>query len=177
MVVVRHPGSFVGSLKRLGWQTAVWDLVGQPALVARRFPQLAEEAHAWAAKDADIIGQAAMFWKLTYSTAAQYREEHPDWIFVTHEDVCTRPIETFQRLFHGLGLPWTESSSDTVQRYTRAGNPDSVPTDVTHAPVDGKANARRWYTLLSPEETRLVRTLTEPVASLFYDDSTWSPPA
>ncbi|MEM9382407.1 MAG: sulfotransferase [Planctomycetota bacterium] len=176
VVVVRHPGSFVGSLKRFGWQTAVWNLLAQPELVARRFPDLVEEARAWTSKDADVVSQAAMFWKLTYQTAAQYRDEHQEWIFVTHEDVCRRPLETFERLFGALGLRWTESVRATVDQFTRAGNPESVPSDVTYAPVDGAANARRWYRLLSAEEIARVRAMTQPVAGLFYDEASWSSP-
>ncbi|MEM7518392.1 MAG: sulfotransferase, partial [Planctomycetota bacterium] len=110
VVTVRHPGSFVGSLKRLGWQTAVGDLLGQPELVARRFPHLAESARAYKPVQAELIGQAATFWNLVYTTAIQYRDEHPDWLFVRHEDLSREPVLEFARLFHGLDLSFTDDA-------------------------------------------------------------------
>ncbi|MEM8709373.1 MAG: sulfotransferase [Planctomycetota bacterium] len=178
VVTVRHPGSFVGSLKRLGWQTAVGDLLGQPDLAALRFPHLVESSRAYQPVNAELIGQAATFWNLVYTTAIQYREERPDWLFVRHEDISRAPVQTFDRLFGALGVPVSDAMRSTVEAYIAPGLPAEVPTNVTHAPVDGRRNAERWYSLLTQDEIDLVREITGETARAFYEESDWErPPA
>lgn len=52
-------------------------------------------------------------------------QRHPDWIVVSHDELCAAPAEGFESLFGQVGLPWTEEA----QAYLRAtDDPDFVVT-------------------------------------------------
>ena len=39
-----------------------------------------------AERPGEILAQAALLWRLLYNAVDGYRERHPDWAFVRHED-------------------------------------------------------------------------------------------
>jgi hypothetical protein len=45
------------------------------------------------------------------SVLAALAAAHPDWLVVSHEALCASPYSEFQKLYAGLGLTWTETSS------------------------------------------------------------------
>lgn len=173
VVLLRHPAGFVASVKRLGWQTAIWDLVEQSGMGEAMFPAWLERSKQLVSLDADIIDQAATFWAVAYSVVDDYRRQHPEWAFIYYEDLCEAPLATFRALYHRLGLSFSLEAQATIESYTSPNNTGEVKVDEVYAPVDSRANVELWKERLTPEEIERVREITKPVAERFYGPGTW----
>ena len=85
VVLIRHPAGFAGSLKRLGWKHsfATFLVDGRAPEVVRPFE---DEIRAQAERPGGMLEQAALLWRILYGAVDGYRERHPDWVFLRHED-------------------------------------------------------------------------------------------
>ena len=99
---------------------------------------------------------------LLTTVLADVRRRHPDWILVTHEDLCDDAITQFKALFNQLGLTWTEEAEKflTEKGYN---HPTFRRTDWTGEHLDPaavtKAQARRWEGRLSEREVDEIMTV------------------
>ena len=102
VVTIRHPAAFAASLKRLGWthRFATFIQDGQVPEVVRPYEaEIREQAE----RPGEILAQAALLWRLLYNAVDGYRERHPGWSYVRHEDASREPVPTFERLYERLG--------------------------------------------------------------------------
>lgn len=198
VVLVRHPAAFADSIKRRNWHFPFAHLLDQPLLMEKPLASVRAEIESFARHERDIVDQAALLWRIIYGVAVQYRRDHPDWVFVRHEDLSRNPEAEFEKLFGRLGLEWTDRVRRTIDRYSSpdfaaAGGPsvaargnhddhadhgddiDDVD-DADHVdPMrrDSRANIARWKDSLQPEEIRRVRDLTQDVWTEFYEPEDW----
>ena len=52
----------------------------------------------------NIIEQGILLWNIFHSYISNLKEKHPNWYFVTHEQLSTNPIEEFEKIFEYLNL-------------------------------------------------------------------------
>src|SRR5262249_6493939 len=104
--------------------------------------------------------------------------EHPEWLFLRHEDLSLRPVEEFHALFARLGLPFTPAVRAAIQRTSSEENPKSeVDGEAFRTSLDSRANVWNWRKRLLPEEIERIRRGTEDVAPFFYSDADWEGPS
>jgi hypothetical protein len=171
VVLVRHPAGFAASLKRLGWKHSFGSFLGDG-----RAPELLrpyeDEIRAHAEDPGDVLAEAALLWRILYGVAAGYRDRHPDWIFLRHEDAGADPVGTYDRLYGRLGLELTPSARAGIATASGAENP--LEGRSPHAiELDSAGAVRRWRTLLAADEVKLVRERTRDTWPLFYSDDDW----
>jgi hypothetical protein len=171
VVLVRHPAGFAGSLKRLGWKHSFATF-----LVDGRAPEILQpyedEIRAQAESPGGVLEQAALLWRLLYGAVAGYRERHPDWIFLRHEDAGSDPVGTYEGLYERLGLELTPAARGRIERASGSENP--VEADSPHAvELDSAGAVSRWRTILEPDEVDFLRERTRDVWPRFYSDEDW----
>lgn len=172
VITARHPGGFVGSLKRLGWNFDFDNFLNQP-LFMRDHLEADRVAMESMPKD-DIIGQAALLWKIIYRFVHSTKESFPQFQVVRHEDLSLDPMGGYQALYKNLGLSFTEHVKDIIQNSSSSENPTKLAKNKTHSvKLDSRANLDNWKKILSPEEISRVRKLTEGVSESFYSDEEW----
>ena len=172
VVTVRHPGGFVGSLKRLGWNFDFDNFLNQP-LFMRDHLESDRAAMELTTKN-DIVGQAALLWKFIYRFVHGTRSRFPQFNIVRHEDLSLDPIGGYQALYKSLGLDFTERVKDIIQNSSSSENPKKLAKNKTHSvKLDSRASLDNWKKILSPEEIDRVRQLTEGVWQSFYSESEW----
>lgn len=172
VITARHPGGFVGSLKRLGWNFDFDNFLNQP-LFMRDHLESDRAAMESMPKD-DIIGQAALLWKIIYRFVHSTKEAFPQFQVVRHEDLSLDPIGGYQALYKDLGLGFTGHVKDIIQNSSSSENPTKLAKNKTHSvKLDSRANLDNWKKILSPEEISRVRKLTEGVSESFYSDEEW----
>jgi len=172
VITVRHPGGFVGSLKRLGWHFDFNNFLRQPLFMR---DHLEEDRAAMASMPADdIVGQAALLWKIIYRFVHNTRSGFPQFQIVRHEDLSLDPIGGYQALYASLGLDFTEHVKEIILNSSSSENPAKLAKNKTHSvKLDSRANLDNWKKILAPEEIARVRKMTEGVSEFFYSDEEW----
>jgi hypothetical protein len=173
VVLVRHPGAFVASLKRLGWTHRFDRFIDENGAVPEIVRPYEREIRAEATRTSvEVVAQASLFWRILYNAVDGYRARHDDWIFLRHEDVSRDAEDQFERLYARLGLELTSAARAEIVRASSAENP--AEPDSTHAiRVDSSANVRRWKSVLTQQEVDEVRESTADVWPRFYADDDW----
>lgn len=174
LVMIRHPAAFSGSLKKKDWAFPFDDLLSQTVLMEEKLSGYRSEIKHFVRHEQDIVDQAALLWKILYDIVSDYREHHPDWIFVRHEDLARSPVEEFGKLFDSLEL----SYSDEIRNYVayHSGKKASHPpqnVEGNNLVRNSQSVVKNWKQRLTKDEIERVRKRTHPVASQFYDDADW----
>jgi hypothetical protein len=171
VVLIRHPAAFAASLKRLGWKHSFANFIqdGRVPEVVRPYEA---EIRQQAERPGEILAQAVLLWRLLYNAVDGYRERHPDWAFVRHEDASAEPVTTFERLYAQLGLELTPAAKEAIARASAPDNPAELATPYA-VELDSAASIGRWREDLTPEEIETLRERTRDVWPRFYSDEDW----
>ena len=171
VVLIRHPAAFAASLKRLGWKHSFATFIQDgrvPEVVRPYEAEIREQAE----RPGEILAQAALLWRLLYNAVDGYRERHPDWAFVRHEDASLDPVDTFEQLYERLGLELTEAARAEIARSSDPDNPAELQTPHSVA-LASAASLGRWREDLTAPEVETLRERTRDVWPRFYSDEDW----
>jgi len=172
VVTVRHPAAFASSLKRLNWSFDFKDLLDQPLLMRDHVGAYQDEMKS--IKADDVIGQAALLWKLIYRSVHSARELNPDFIVVRHEDLSRDPVSGYRDLYAKLGLDYTHKVEETILNSSSSENPVELSGKKVHSvKLDSRANVDSWRKRITEDELKRIRQMTEGVSDLFYSDGEW----
>jgi len=172
VITVRHPGAFVSSLKRLNWPFDFRNVLDQPLLMRDHLEPYRDQLQS--TKADDVIGQAALLWKMIYGSVHAIRKLHPDFIVVRHEDLSRDPIGGYRELYSSLGLEFTTRVEKTILNSSSSENPGELSRKKVHAfKLDSRANLGNWKKRLTEEEIKRIRETTEEISHLFYPDNNW----
>lgn len=180
VVTVRHPAGFASSLKRLGWSFDFRDLLDQPLLMRDHLE--ADRADMESMPADDIVGQAALLWRMIYRVVHTTLRQaqggasslHPDFKVIRHEDLSLDPVRGFRELYQFLDLEFTPRAERAVRASSSSENPTEPSKKKVHSvKLDSRASVDNWKRRLGPDEIARIRKITEPVASLFYSDEEW----
>lgn len=177
VVMIRHPAAFAGSVKVKRWWCDFHDFLRQEQLMADLLHPFEREVRAKAARNDDLVDQAILEWRMYHHVIRLFRERHPDWHFVRHEDLSRDPVGGFATLFGGLGLPFNETSAQAVRDSSDRGNPADSALATGGAGsefrLDSVANLANWQRRLTADEVLRVREGTADVARHFYAADEW----
>ncbi len=178
VLIVRHPGAYVHSIRRLGWPMCVEEFANQPLLM-ETLPEylqneILERISVRRRPKGYVLEDASLCWKVFHQVVHQYMEDHRDWLLVRHEDLSIDYIPGFRDLYKKLGLTWTSEIENRIDYYCNSKN-KVVQGDVCHEFVQDSASLTRlWKNNMKSTEKDVIRRITEPVAGLFYDHDSWS---
>jgi len=183
VVTVRHPAAFANSLKRLNWPFDFKNLLDQPLLMRDYLEPYRDEMQS--IKSDDIIGQAALLWKMVYRSvhsilqhgfARQHgaRELNPGFIVIRHKDLSRDPVNGYRGLYASLGLDFTPRVEKIILNSSSSDNPVELSRKKTHSiKLDSLASVDNWKKRLTEDEIKRVREITEEVSHLYYSDNEW----
>jgi hypothetical protein len=172
VITVRHPAAFANSLKRLNWPFDFHDLLGQPALMHDHLEE--DRSQMESIRVDDLIGRAALLWRMIYRSVHAVRNLHPDFQVVRHEDLSLDPLAGYQALYKSLGLNFNEKARDMILNSSNSENPMELSKAKTHAvKLDSRASVNNWKKRLGADEIDRIRRMTEGVSELYYSDDEW----
>jgi hypothetical protein len=172
VVTVRHPAAFASSLQRLGWNFDFKDLLDQPLLMRDHLENYRDEMQA--VKSDDVIGQAALLWKLIYHAVHTSIKLNPAWTVVRHEDFSLNPVNQFRDLYSKLGLGFTPRVEKEIANSSSSENPAELSLKKTHSvKLDSAASVKNWKKRLSADDLKRIREITGEVAGLYYSNEDW----
>jgi Sulfotransferase domain len=173
VISVRHPLAFASSLKRLNWSFDFQDLLDQPFLMRDHLEPY--RAQMGSVQSDDVIGQAALLWKMIYHTVHSTLSLHPDFIIVRHEDFSRDPVNEFRNLYASLGLDYSHHVEKAILDSSSTENPMELSRKKVHdVKLDSRASMMNWKKRLTEDEIRRVREMTEETALLFYTETEWA---
>lgn len=166
VIVIKHPTSFVASLKRVGWWESFSKLSDQPLLIEDYFYDDAN----FVSKDwSDPILGAAAFWRAVHKVLLTQADRYSDWQVVTHEQLSQDPVSTFRQLYKVLELPWREAVRRNIIRLTQGNGSAEARSGVVQ---DLRRKSSDIFTLrrssLSLAERRAILEVVEDVALQVY---------
>ncbi|MEO1690290.1 MAG: hypothetical protein AAFR63_02000 [Cyanobacteria bacterium J06631_6] len=174
VIVVKHPLSFIASLKRVNWwiQTS-WITEGQPHLIEDYF---SDELDFIDREYNSLLEGSAAYWRATYKVLLEQADKYPDWQVVTIEELSNNPIEVFQKLYSRLELPWSNSVQRQILKLTQSSNNS---TDAQGGKVqDFNRNSKDIFAMrrksLADQERQLIFDIVQDVALKVYPESSFS---
>jgi hypothetical protein len=154
VVMIRHPAAFAASLKAKAWAHPFAHFLEQPLLMSHHLEPFAGEIMRFTRQVHDIVDQAALLWRLIYSTVLTYQRRFPDWIFVRHEDLAANPLQGFRSLFDRLDLEYSDATEEAIV-------------------AEGSVDVSAWRTRLTAAEIERVRIGVGDLVRRFYTDDEW----
>lgn len=138
IVVLRHPANVLASWLELGLPDRDRSLYRRPE-VAHYYTER------WQLPPPGPGPLAATVWQLGLLTAAleEAASRHPDWLVVTHEELCTAPAQLFARMFAHAGLAWTPETAAFLRATDRPGTGFDITRRAGEQP-------QRWRHRLQP---------------------------
>jgi hypothetical protein len=176
VILIRHPAAFVSSLKRANWAFPFDHLLRQSELMTEKLSSFQDEIHDYAKNSPDLIDQGILLWRIFHHTIAHYQTQHPDWIFVRHEDLSRSPLTEFQRLFQRLDLPFTPSVQEKIAEYNTPNFLEANRNSHHQLHRDSRANIWAWRSHLSPIDIERIQVGVADISPQFYHDDDWLPP-
>lgn len=172
VITIRHPAGFAGSLKKLNWPFDFSDLLDQSMLMRDYLEE--DRAEMESIKADDIIGQAALLWRMIYRVVHATGRLHPGFWVVRHEDLSRDPVNGYRDLYQSLGLDFTPKVEDAILNSSSSENPTELSQKKIHSvKLDSRASLDNWKKRLSADEITRIRKLTESVSHLYYSDEQW----
>jgi hypothetical protein len=172
VITVRHPAAFASSLKRLRWTFQLEDLLAQPLLMRDWLEPFRSEMISM--PPGDVVGRAALLWKMIYHVVDHMRGTHRQFNIVLHEELSQDPVHRFQALYAALDLDFTTEARLTIQDSSSSENPMELSPSRVHATrLDSRASLDNWRRRLTAEEVNRVRRITAGVAECFYPENAW----
>ncbi len=171
VITIRHPAGFVSSLKRLGWRFDFQPFLQQKELMEDYLGPFEEEMRS---PNKDIIYESALLWKYFYYVVDKYRQKHPDWIFIRHEDLCRNSVKEFENLYRRLGLPFSYKIRKKIKKYSSIQNPIEPPNnEVTYLKRNSQSLIKQWKKRLTKEEIKRIRDITGELSHKYYSEDEW----
>jgi hypothetical protein len=119
VIVIKHPISFIASLKRVNWLIQHSWVIDQPLLIEDYFANESEFINKQ--YNNPILGAAA-YWRTIYKVLLSQANQYQDWQVFTHEELSKNPIFIFKNLYNELNLPWSESVKRKIISLTQENN-------------------------------------------------------
>ncbi len=136
----RNPLNVVSSWREL--RIPLFDLATRPIIRSRYIDPLGIDPPG---ADASDVARIAWHVGLLTHVIAQSVENHPEWYFVTHEDLCQDPATTIRSICDQVGLTWTDDIDRFLNENNRRGEGLAPVRIATEEPT-------RWRERLSAQE-------------------------
>jgi hypothetical protein len=168
VISIRHPAAFVASLLVKEWGFDFNNFLEQDELIETYLKSYRSEIEQYAKERQDIVLQGILLWNCIYDTVYQYQQKYGDkWLFIKHEDISLRPVESFEKIFKGLNLEFVGEVHAYIKKTTESDKETLLERD-------SKKNIETWKQRLSTAQIEQIKTMTSEVWQRFYKEEDWS---
>lgn len=177
VVVIRHPAAFVASLRAAGWHHVPFEVFrDQPQLMEERLAPFRDRILAACETPLDGVASGCLLWNMLHYHISLLASEHPDWIFVRHEDLSRDPEHEFRAVFDRLGLDFSPAVENDLKQYTEHSSTLgrlSLYHNRRATRQSSMDSITRFRKRLSPDEITDIRRATASMADRFYSAQDW----
>ena len=173
IVLIRHPASFVSSMKKYGMDHPFEHFAKQKNLLKDKLAPFKQQIRDFADHQRDLVEQGILLWKIIYSVIEDYRDEFDAWSFIKQEDLASNPLDEFEKLYKKLGLDYTKKIKSQIVDITKATNPVEIEEDKDRTRRNSKAQIKIFRERLTQKEIKRVKNGTSGVWEEFYGPKDW----
>jgi len=174
IVMIRHPAAVVSSFKRLNLCVDIPGLLRQRLVMQRYLEPMRAELEQFVRLDPNIVDTSAMLWKALYFAVQPFREQHPDWMFIRHEDLSRDPLAGFEKICRYAGIEFTPAILQAVLDSDDVALPQELDTSLAFTTRRNiKLNVSSWKNRLTADEIERIRRRVQDVSREFYTDEEW----
>jgi len=173
IVMMRHPLSFVGSMKRRQWAFDFNNFANQPAVVDGVLSDYADVIRQECDEPSSIVVRSALLWKMLMHAIKGYQAKHTEWRFERAEDMAAEPLERVTQVCDWLGLTLDDEIKKAVAEMAAKSNPTDVETGQHWWKRNVSEVGDLWKERLTQDEIKAIRDITEPEWRAFYDEDSW----
>jgi hypothetical protein len=176
IVMIRHPAAFVGSLKKAYWPFSFRHFLEQSLLMEHHLGGFKAEIEHFVqeGRDSDLVGQGILMWRMFSHVILKYKETHPAWLFIRHEDLSADPVAGFAKIFERLSLDYSQKVQDVIRAFSNPTNPsEQLNGDPMYLKRDSRSNIWNWKKRLTADEIDRIRENTSDISHLFYSEEDW----
>ena len=171
VIIVKHPVSFIASLKRVGWWPSPLEIADQPDLISDYF---LEEKHFLKQKWATPLEQSAAFWRAIHKVILSQSSKYADWLIVKHEDLSKDPVFTFRSLYSQLDLPWNSRIEAAIISQTmKSKSPRAKRGKIQDFKRNSAAIFEANRSTITVEERQKIFDIVKDVALQLYTKETF----
>jgi len=171
LILVRHPGAVYASLSRLGRVLDVSDIIQENFFNNLNMSDNEDLLKKVEKSPAEQVG---LLWVYIYENLNAYFKIYDDWLMLLHEDISIDPIPSFKKIFNWADIEFTERIKRKITRLTNADNPVTARQNKMHdLSRDSASLTDHWKKTVSDEDVSVLKEITEPTLSLFYDNKSW----
>jgi hypothetical protein len=147
VVIQRNPLNTISSWIELGVHG--FDLFDRPEIRERYLEPLGITPPA---ADAGVTERTAAWVGLLTTVLAGHVERHPEWLVVTHEELCVDPLVRIREVCDQVGLTWSEGIERFLTESNRPGE------GFSHIRVT-REQPNRWRKRLSDEQVEEIESV------------------
>ena len=156
------------------WRHPFSHFLMQPLLMKEHLFPFEDEIRYFVEEERDIVDQAALLWKLIHYMILRFRESHPNWLFIRHEDLSMSPLNGFKSLFSKIGLEFSEQVAEVVKDHSSLDSPAASNSnyfkDVQRNSI---SNIRNWRNRLTSSEIERIKSRVHEVSKEYYSENEW----
>ena len=181
IIMIRHPASFVSSLKLLNYEFPFSDLLNQEDLINKKLLKYLPEINEYANNRKSIVEQGALLWRLLYEVVLQYKWEFgSQWLFVRFEDIVRFPEVYLPEIYNYIDLPkkginfqelkkkYSLSFSRSDREVKLLINQNRIKNNYS---VEGHLEI--YKSILNKSEIELVKNTTKEIWKQYYSEADW----
>jgi hypothetical protein len=154
LVTARSPWAVAASFKRMGWGFDLNDMVQRKKVCSA--PSL--DCHLNTPDRSDSVPNSTMLWNLIYYSLLDWSRSNQRIHFVNLNDIILNPIETYERAYSALGLPWSASIRSKIRRaYSKRSGRNKPKEKKAHdANRDVRMINTYWQDILTEKEFKMA---------------------
>ncbi len=174
VVLIRHPASFVSSIKRYGLSHPFRHFLRQPRLMENKLSYFEKEIKEFSESTKSLVDQGILLWRIIYRVVQQYRKRNEGWIFIRQEDLSSDPLVQFGNIYDNLDLDYTESIQNKITEMTSADNPEEVEkSEAGKIKRNSGSQVKIFKKRLDKREIEYIKEKSRDVWKFFYDETYW----
>lgn len=171
LILVRHPGAVFASFNRLGGAIDVSDIIPENFF---NNLNMSNNTEVLKKVDKSMPEQVGLLWVYIYENLNAYFKKYDDWLMLLHEDISINPIPSFKKIFTWAEMDFSERIERKITALTNANNPIMARQNKMHDLSRNSASlADYWKKTVSSEDISVLKKITKPTLSLFYDTASW----
>jgi len=179
VIMVRHPASFVASLKMLDLNFPFYHLLNQDELIKQKIAPFKDEIIEYSKEKKNVVEQGILLWRIIYYVVMNFYKHYNDqWFFVRFEDLIKSPDQEFKKMYSRLGLKYDEKTRKRLEKYLRMVSTkelrkesNMINTYIYKYPIE--IQLYNFRNKLDDKEISLIKENTADIWPHFYSDEEW----